>query len=433
MRCLDPAIRRITFRKFGMDNISRYEQAIIGLAILQGKTHNEVALEPAEFESAFLGSVWKRIREMQTVDVVALESEFFDRRRELTEAAANTPTSANMEKLAKRIKDAANTRRAMAAMVKTHDMLKRGGSKAMVEAKNIMLLALDNVGEDGGSKPLSHFLIPAYQATERAQTDGENINFVPTGFVAFDAEFGGLQIGGLIVVAGRPGMGKTAFVLVLLRNAAKHAPVLIISMEMSGQQLAMRFYAAEAGICMQRMMQGKLSADDWSKLAKATSTLMDVGLHINDRTSRTVADVVAEARLFKRIHGSIGMLVVDYLTLMDMPDGRNKNEAVSEATRRLANLAGELGCPVVLVSQLNRELEKRSDKRPIMADLRDSGAIEQDAHQIIFPFRPEVYDKSPSFKGVALIHLAKNRNGCTGTVQMEWVAESATFKALCGE
>jgi len=365
---------------------------------------------------------------MQTVDAVALESEFFDERQRLIDATANLPTmaaSVNLQTIAKRVRNAAKRRRVEKACDDAKQMLQRGAP--LSEVADCVVRATDGAGS-GGSKPLSDLIIQGYKALEQAQVDGKSVCFVPSGFINFDRQFIGLQICGLIIVAGRPGMGKTAFAGVLARNASERAPVLIISMEMSGLQLAMRFYASEAGVSLQRMMQGKLSSEDWSKLAAATENLMTTGIHINDKTSRTISDVVAEARRFKRLHGTIGMIVVDYLTLLDMSGGHNRNEAISETTRRLATLAGELECPVVLLSQLNRELEKRTDKRPIMADLRDSGAIEQDAHQIIFPFRPEVYDKRPQMKGVALIHLAKNRNGKTGTVQMEWVAESATFR-----
>jgi len=404
------------------------EQALIGAAIISGDGHNAVSLEPGEFCDPFFGAVWKSIQTMQTVDPLALESEFINERQRLIDATTNLPTmvaSVNMKKIAGRISKAARRRRAAKGLADATQMLQRGSP--LSEVGDCVVRALDGTAS-GGSKPLADILIPCYKALEQAQVDGESVCFVPTGFICFDREFIGMQGDGLIIVAGRPAMGKTAFAGALARNASERAPVLIISMEMSGLQLALRFYASEAGVSLQHMIQGKLSSEDWSKLAAATKKLMATGIHINDKTSRTVADVVAEARRFKRLHGTIGMIVVDYLTLLDMPGGHNRNDAISETTRRLATLAGELKCPVVLLSQLNRELEKRTDKRPIMADLRDSGAIEQDAHQIIFPFRPEVYDKSPQMKGVALINLAKNRNGKTGTIQMEWVAESATFR-----
>jgi len=404
------------------------EQALIGAAIIIGDGHNGVNLEPAEFSDPFFGAVWKFIQTMQTVDAVALESEFFNERQRLIDATTNLPTmaaSVNMKKIAGRIRNAALRRSMAKAVADAKQMLQRGAP--LSEVVDCVARVTDGTAS-GGWKPLSDHLITGYKALEQAQVDGKSVCFVPSGFICFDQEFIGLQIGGLIIVAGRPGMGKTSFAAILARNAAERAPVLIISMEMSGLQLAMRYYASEAGVSLSRMMQGKLNREDWSKLAAATEKLMTTGIHINDKTSRTVGDVVAEARRFKRLHGTIGMIVVDYLTLLDMPGGHNRNDAISETTRRLATLAGELECPVVLLSQLNRELEKRTDKRPIMADLRDSGAIEQDAHQIIFPFRPEVYDKNPQMKGVALINLAKNRNGKTGTIRMEWDAESATFR-----
>lgn len=406
------------------------EQALIASAVMLRDKHGVINLEPAEFESGLWARMWAWMQERAEIDPVEFESAFLDHRQAITDAIANLPafSEAGMRKMAERIRKAAHRRRVARALANARKMLEAGGDIAA--AGDCVLSAIDNVGSDDGWRPLGEHLVAAYQDIERAQLRGENCNFVPTGLRDFDREFGGLQKDGLIVVAGRPGMGKSAFAALLARNAARRAPVLMVSMEMSGRQLAMRYFASEAGVCMQKMMQGRLNPGEWARLSKAQLRLMDAGIHINDRRSRTVADVVAEARRFARVHKRVGMVVVDYLGLMEMPDARNKADAVGEVTRRLAGLAGEIGCPVVVLSQLNRELERRTDKKPVMADLRDSGAIEQDAHQIIFLFRPEVYDDDPQYEGIALIDLAKNRNGSTGSVQMRWVAEAATFADL---
>jgi len=417
-----------------MRSAANDEAALIGAAIIAGDGHGLVSLEPAEFESDLWAKVWAWMQRVKSVDPVALESAFIDDRHRLQSAVGNLPTlgaATNMPKIAKRIREAAHRRRVAKALADAHRLLTSGSELSAVG--DCVIGALDNVGSDEGWKSLADYLIPAYHDIEAAQIQKVNCNFVPTGFSDFDAKFGGLQNDGLIVVAGRPGMGKSAFATALARNAAKRAPSLIMSLEMSGKQLAMRYFASEAGVCMQRMMQGNLRPDDWGKLSAALPVLSESGIKINENRSRTISDVIAEARRFKRVHGKVGLITIDYLTLLELPKANTKTDAIAEVTRRLTSLAGEIECPVVLLSQLNRDLEKRANKKPVMADLRDSGAIEQDASQIIAPFRPEVYDKNPKFKGVAILELLKNRNGSTGSIQLSWVGESVSFKDFNSE
>ena len=261
-------------------------------------------------------------------------------------------------------------------------------------------------------------------------SEGKAINFIKTGLYDFDDKIGGLQKDGLVIVAGRPSMGKTSFAASVVRNVGKNHPVLMISMEMSGSQMAMRFLAAEKNVDLQLMMQGKLEDGVARGMAAASASLQSANIWVNEKTSRTVADVAAEARRFKRKHGDVGLIVIDYLTLLKMPAAANQVLAVGELSRAFKVLAGDLKCPVMLLSQLNRSLESRTDKRPMMSDLRDSGAIEQDADQIIFPFREEVYNKTKDNEGMAEILVSKNRNGKTGTFKMLWMAKSATFKDM---
>ena len=404
------------------------ERALIGAALLTGDGHASIDLEPADFESDFYGAVWKSIRTMREVDQVALESEFFDKRHELAECVNGIPTFANMEKIAARISEAGHRRRIMATLVKAHSLVDAGSG--IPEVSGMVAATFDDVRTGEDWKHIMEFLKPAYTAIETAQITGESSMFVPTGFIDFDRKFRGLQKNGLIVVAGRPAMGKSAFAAALARNAAANNPVLIVSMEMSGVQIATRFYSSESGISLEKLTGGGMTKSDYADLVDAQVRLGSSGININDKRCRGLSDVCAESRRFKRVHGDVGMIVVDYLTLMELPEGNNRNNQIAEATRQLTNLAGDIGCPVVLLSQLNRDLEKRADKRPTMADLRDSGAIEQDAHQIIFTFRPEVYDKDPKYKGIALVDMAKNRNGPTGTVTMAWIAESTVFRDL---
>ena len=405
------------------------EKAIVGAAMISPSSeHNMIDLSPADFSDDFLGAVWKRMREMREIDISQLESDFFDRRADLQEAANGIPTFTNMEKIAKRIREAAHRRRLLNALRTAHGLIESGENIASVS--EMVSKTFDDVHESDGWKHIMDYLRPAYTDIEQAQISGKSCMFTPTGFVDFDNEFGGLQMDGLIVVAGRPAMGKSAFAAALARKAAEDNPVLINSMEMSGSQVAMRYYASESGVSLTKLTGGGMTSEDYEQLVFAQERLGGIGIHINEKRSRSVAEVCAEARRFQRVHGDIGMVVVDYLGLMALPDGYTKNDQVAETTRMLANLAGEVHCPVILLCQLNRDCEKRADKSPLMSDLRDSGAIEQDAHQIIFPFRPEVYEKKPELDGLAIINVAKNRNGQTGKVQMTWVAEQTAFKDM---
>lgn len=404
----------------------RYEQAVIGAAILGADRHGGIDLEPTDFENDLFARVWAHIRDVRQIDVVDLEAKFLGDRAAIGDAVASVPTAAGLEKAAARVRELADRRRFIGNLRQAAKMVQEGG--AIDDARHLILSIEDR--STGEARPLSDHLVEAYHDIERAQTHGEQINFVASGFAEFDAAFGGLQRDGLIIVAGRPSMGKSSFAASLARDAGRRGSVLMISMEMTGRQLAHRFFASEAEVDLQRMAQGKLSTEDWRRLAQVTSSLSESGIHINDKPSRSVTDVVAEGTRFKRKHPDMQLLVVDYLGLLDLPDAQTKADAIGNATRAMKRLAGEIGCPVVLLAQLNRKLEDRANKQPTMADLRDSGSVEQDADQIIFPFRPEVYNEDkPELKGLAIIIMAKNRNGVTGKVQMRWHAPSATFKS----
>jgi replicative DNA helicase len=404
----------------------RREQAFIGAVILNHDQHVLVDLDPADFENQTFAGIWAYCRDRKSIDMTAINHKFPGAL--LADAVSAVPSMANLKKCAGHVRDLAYRRRLSAALTKASQLVQSGDSISTVA--NFVVSSLDGAPSDSEAQHITDLVFDAYRQLEAAQLHGDQVNFVQTGMGRFDSVIGGLQKDGLIIVAGRPSMGKTAFASCLARNAGKNGPVLMVSMEMSGEQLAMRFLASEYNIDLQHMMQGKLNVDGWSRLSNASEALNESNLWINDKTSRTVADVAAEARRFKRKHGSIELLIVDYLTLLKMPQGESRANVVGEVSRAFKVLAGELKCPVVLLSQLNRKLEDRpkNDRVPRMSDLRDSGSIEQDADQIIFPFRPEVYDRKPENHGLAEIIIAKNRNGKTGKITMEWLQQSATFR-----
>jgi len=260
------------------------------------------------------------------------------------------------------------------------------------------------------------------------------ITGVPTGFERIDDLTSGLQNSDLIIVAGRPSMGKTAFALNIASFVALEAavPVAIFSLEMSKEQLALRMLASEAKVDSQRLRKGFLGETDWPKLAGAAGRLADALIFIDDTPAITVLEMKAKSRRLKAESG-LGLILLDYLQLMRSGNMRESREQeISEISRSLKALAKELHVPVVALSQLNRKVEDRSDRRPQMADLRESGAIEQDADVIAFIYRDEVYNKSEDNpeKGLAEIIIGKQRNGPTGTVKLAFMEKYTTFENL---
>ena len=258
---------------------------------------------------------------------------------------------------------------------------------------------------------------------------------VPTGFTDLDEMTAGLQPSDLIIVAGRPSMGKTTLAMNFAENAAiKHQlPVAIVSMEMPGEQLALRMMSSLGHIDQHKVRTGKLEDDDWPRLTSAVSLLDNAPLFIDDTPSLSPTELRARARRLKREH-DIGLIIIDYLQLMQVPGTReNRTTEISEISRNLKALAKELEVPVVALSQLNRGLEQRTDKRPVMSDLRESGAIEQDADVIIFIYRDEVYNEDSPQKGIAEIIISKQRNGPIGKRFLTFRGQYTRFENYSGD
>jgi replicative DNA helicase len=261
----------------------------------------------------------------------------------------------------------------------------------------------------------------------------ESTTGVPTGFIDLDLKTAGFQPGDLIIIAGRPSMGKTAFALNIAQYSAIHAEprhsVVIFSLEMSKEQLVTRLLCSESRVDASRLRTGHLVDGDWDKIMRGADKLFEAKIFIDDTPAISVMEMRAKARRLKAEHG-IGMIIVDYLQLMRggaSPESRQQE--ISEISRSLKALAKELSVPVVALSQLNRGLESRNDKRPIMSDLRESGAIEQDADVIMFVYRDEVYNKeNPDAKGKAEIIIGKQRNGPIGTVDLTFLGEFTRFE-----
>ncbi|MFZ1890851.1 MAG: replicative DNA helicase [Formosimonas sp.] len=308
-------------------------------------------------------------------------------------------------------------------------------TKAIIDLAEQSIL---NVAEDGRRGAAEFHELPKVleavvdQINDLYHRDQKDeVTGVSTGFFDLDRMTAGLQKGDLVIVAGRPSMGKTSFAM----NLAEHVsiteglPVAVFSMEMGAQQLGMRILGSVGKLNQTRLRTGQLNDDDWERLTVAIEKMVDTQLYIDETPALNPLDLRARARRLARTCGGLGLIVVDYLQLMSSSrSGENRATEISEISRSLKALARELECPVVALSQLNRSVEQRPDKRPMMSDLRESGAIEQDADIIMFVYRDEVYNKEdPSLKGKSEIIIGKQRNGPIGTVHLTFVGEYTKF------
>ena len=290
-------------------------------------------------------------------------------------------------------------------------------------------------GQSGGFIPIKSLLANAVDKIETLFEQEGAITGAGTGFTDFDELTSGLQPADLIIVAGRPSMGKTTIAMNMAENIALkgNKPVAVFSMEMPGDSLAMRMMSSLGRIDQHKVRTGKLDDDDWPRLTSAINLLAGTQLFIDDSPALSPTEVRARARRLAREHGQLGLIVVDYLQLMQSPSsGDNRVQQISDISRGLKALAKELNVPVVALSQLNRNLEQRPNKRPVMSDLRDSGAIEQDADLIVFVYRDEVYNEDSPDKGIAEIIIGKQRNGPLGTVRLSFLGQYTRFENFTG-
>jgi replicative DNA helicase len=281
-----------------------------------------------------------------------------------------------------------------------------------------------------GFKSLKSLLTLAVEQIEIMFDQEGTITGAATGFTDLDEMTSGLQPADLIIVAGRPSSGKTAIAMNIAENFASKddKPVAIFSMEMPGKSLALRMMSSIGKINQHNIRTGKLADDEWPRLTVAINTLSQSSIFIDDTPALTPSSLSSRARKLAREHGQLGLIVVDYLQLMQSPSsGENRVQQISDISRSLKALAKELNVPVIALSQLNRNLEQRANKRPMMSDLRESGAIEQDADLIMFVYRDEVYNEDSADKGTAEIIVSKQRNGPIGTVRLKFTGEHVCF------
>jgi len=358
----------------------------------------------------------------------------------LNSLAQNTPSAANIKGYGDIVRDRSILRR----LIEVSDNIVN--SAFVPEGRSVRTL-LDEaesrilqIGEEG-SRKADYLEIEPLLRTVVARIDelynrqgGSDITGIATGFIDLDKQTSGLQKGDLVIVAGRPSMGKTALALNIAENVAlsEGLPVVIFSMEMSGEQLASRLLGSVGRVDQSRMRTGKLQDDEWPRVTDAIARLSNTQILIDETGALSSLELRARARRIARnFGGTLGLVVIDYLQLMSGSGSENRATEISEISRSLKSLAKELQCPVLALSQLNRGLEQRPNKRPIMSDLRESGAIEQDADVIMFIYRDEVYHPDTTTdKGMAEIIIGKQRNGPIGTVRLSWQGPYTKFDNL---
>ncbi len=308
-------------------------------------------------------------------------------------------------------------------------------SHELIEEAERSVFAIAEQGSKAGEgfAAIADVLVNAMERIDELYHLESSITGTPTGWRAFDDMTSGLQRGDMIIVAGRPSMGKTTLAMNMVEHIAIQSklPVAVFSMEMPAEQLAMRMLSSLGNIDQSRIRSGKLDDEDWPRLSSAVAILSETKLFIDDSGGLSPAEVRARARRLQREHGQLGLVMVDYLQLMKVPGLSEQRVAeVSEISRSLKLMARELNVPVIVLSQLNRSLEQRPNKRPVMSDLRESGAIEQDADVICFIYRDEVYHSESPDKGIAEIIIGKQRNGPIGTVKLRFNGRCTRFENL---
>ena len=421
------------------------EQAVIGSMLIDTRCIPEVLekLKADEFYSKLNRDIYETINTMfsygQTIDPVTVLDQMKVRGvyREgspeyLAELMRITPTAANVLEYAAIVRDRALLRNLASAADEINNLVYDGSGEAenILEAAESKIYALRQGRNIGGLLPISTVVQTVYENISEAASSGRVIPGLSTGLKDLDKYILGLNKGELILIAARPAMGKTSIALNIAMDVAKHSgkTVAVFSLEMSREQLVSRVLAREASVPSQNMLTGQLSPDEWRRLASAAQLVSATDMRIDDNSMLTVADMNAQCRRLS----NLGLVVIDYLQLMQSAGGRqnsneNRQQVVSDISRMLKIMAKELNVPVVCLSQLNRASVGRSDKRPMLNDLRDSGAIEQDADVVIALHREGYYDPENADPYLTEAIVLKNRKGQTGTVYLQWLPEFTSF------
>ena len=427
------------------------EQAVLGGLMLTNDSFDTVAsvIGEEDFVSLDHQLIFKTMRRLSSeekpLDVVTL-SETLQSTKELeqvggsaylVELSDNTPSSANISAYAQIVLERSIIRQLISA---ASDIARQGYSPLgkdsemlLAEAERKLIDIMENRPKHGGFQDVNALLKEAVERIDQLFNSDADITGLSTGFSDLDEMTSGWQTSDLVIVAGRPSMGKTSFAMNMVEHAVlnQEKPVLVFSLEMPASQLIIRMMSSIGKIDQTHMRGGNLTEDDWPRLSNAAQRLKDRPLFIDDTPGLTPMEMRNRVRQLNREHGSPGLIMVDYLQLMSgstPTDGRTQE--ISQISRELKTIAREYGCPVIALSQLSRNVEQRPNKRPVNSDLRESGAIEQDADVIVFIYRDEVYNEDTQDKGVAEIIIGKQRNGPIGTCKLAFLGKYTRFENL---
>ncbi|WP_237046360.1 replicative DNA helicase [Aquipseudomonas alcaligenes] len=428
------------------------EQAVLGGLMLDNNAWERVsdAVSDGDFyrhdHRLIFRAIYTLAERNSPFDVVTL-SEQLDKEGHLSqvgglgylgELAKNTPSVANIKAYAQIIRERATLRQLIGISNDIADMAYAPQGKSAVEVLDEAERQIFQIAEArpkaGGPVGINEILVKTIDRIDELFNTNEGLTGISTGFTDLDGMTSGLQPADLVIVAGRPSMGKTTFAMNLVENAVLRTEkvVLVFSLEMPSDSIVMRMLSSLGRIDQTKVRSGKLDDDDWPRLTSAVNLLNERKLFIDDTAGISPTEMRARARRLAREHGDIAMIMVDYLQLMRIPgsSGDNRTNEISEISRSLKALAKEFNCPVIALSQLNRSLEQRPNKRPVNSDLRESGAIEQDADIIMFVYRDEVYHPETEYKGVAEIIIGKQRNGPIGTCRLAFIGKYTRFDNL---
>ena len=417
------------------------EQAVIG-SMLMDRDAMESALEilqPDDFYGRQYGTLFQAIRELNTenkpVDLVTLQERLKENNvpEELAgmdfirEVLGSVPTSANVKYYAKIVKEKSLMRRLIRTTEEITAQCYQGTDnvEALMDSTEKKIFNLMQSRGGGDFTPIRQVVINALERIEAASKQNGSITGVSTGFIDLDYQTSGMQPSDLILVAARPSMGKTAFVLNMAQR--DNITTAIFSLEMSKEQLVNRLFSLESKVDAQVLRNGRLEDSDWERLIESAEIIGNSNLIIDDTPSISIAELRSKCRKYK-MEMNLGVIIIDYLQLMSTT-GRveSRQQFVSDMSRSLKMLARELDVPIIALSQLNREVDKRPDHKPVLADLRESGSIEQDADVVMFIYRDDYYNPDTDKKGISEIIIAKQRKGATGSVDLVWLQEYTKF------
>jgi replicative DNA helicase len=433
-----------------MPNSLEAEQSVIGSMIMDKDAivaASEILVREDFYHQQY-GILFESMIELheggQPVDLVTLQNKLKEKDvpQEVSslefvrELVTSVPTSANVKYYANIVKENSMKRKLIRVTENIENECYSGTEsiETIMDQTEHDVFALLSSRTSGEYVPIRQVVMNALEKIEKASKQKGTVTGVPTGFLDLDRQTAGMQPSDLILVAARPSMGKTAFVLNIAQNVAfrEHMCVAIFSLEMSKEQLVNRMFSLESKVDAQALRTGNLSDADWEKLVEGAGVIGESELIIDDTPGISISELRSKCRKYKLEH-DLKLIIIDYLQLMSGNGGKSnesRQQEISDISRSLKALARELSVPVVALSQLSRAVEQRPDHRPMLSDLRESGAIEQDADVVMFIYRDDYYNKDTELKGISEIIVAKQRNGPVGTIQLAWLAEYTKFANL---